>query len=74
MAAIYEPLFTKLKPTANPCLTFEPVAQPKLRLGPLGKYIKSEPMGSIKMFQKFETEVLTLSLRPGAGFTKGLKS
>ena len=42
MESIFEPLFTKVK-----LLIY--LAQPKLKLRPLIKSIKSEPMGSTKM-------------------------
>ena len=48
-----------------PISAFEPMAQPKRRLRPLLKHIKSELMGSTKIFQKFKTKVLALSMRPG---------
>ena len=53
MAAIFEPLFTKLKLNLNylPVSAFEPVAQEKLRLKPFVKSLKAEPMGSRKMLQ-----------------------
>ena len=47
MAAIFEPSFTKLKPTF--CQSQD--LKPKLRLKPFVKSIKAEPMGSSKMFQ-----------------------
>ena len=64
MAAIFKPLFTKLFHHL-PVSAFEPVARPTLRLRPFVKSMKSEPMGSSKMFQEYETKVSSLSLRPG---------
>ena len=60
MGAIFEPLFTKLK-----CTTCQPVAQPKLRLRPFVKSLKSELIGSSKMLQEFETKISSLSLGSG---------
>ena len=66
MVAIFEPLFTKLNAHYLPISAFEPVAQPKQV-----KSITYEPMGSTKMFQKFETKVLTLSLGPSPQWSCG---
>ena len=65
MAAIFEPLLAQLKLTIPPVSAFEPVAQPKLRLRPFVKFIKSESMDSSKMFQEPVTNVSSLSLRLG---------
>ena len=58
MAAIFEFLFPKLKPT------FEPVAEQKVRLGPLVTSIKLSPWAQLKC-SKILRQNSTLSLRPG---------
>ena len=62
MVAIFEPLFTKLKHNHLPVSA---IRASGWRLRPFVKSIKSEPMGSSKMLQEFETKVSSFSLRPG---------
>ena len=62
MAAMFETCLQNLS-LYLPVSVFEPVSQPKLR--PFVKSIKSESLGSSKIFQEFESKVSSLNLRQG---------